>query len=123
MNELIPIHALTRVSGENEIKAYFQKVLELRQSGEEFPVNLELVCPLVYGRKEDAARELKRNFIENVDYKVLRKNAENPLGGRPTETILILIKSYLLSSNVPKFLPRFATTTGSKSLTYPRKML
>lgn len=38
------------------------------------------------GRKEEAVRALTLNeqFIENVDYQVLRKNAENSNGGRPT---------------------------------------
>ena len=87
MNELI----LTKTSTENEIKAYFQKVLDLKQSGEEFPVDLELVWPLVYGRKEEATRSLRDEFIESVDYQVLRKNAENPLGGRPSEIYLLTV--------------------------------
>ena len=67
---------LTKSSTETEIKTYFKKVLELKQSGEEFPVNLELVWPLVYARKEEATRALKSEFIEDVDYQVLPKNAE-----------------------------------------------
>lgn len=39
---------------------------------------------LVYGRKSDATEALQRDFIENVDYQVLRKNLQNPNGGRPT---------------------------------------
>jgi len=39
MNELI----LTKESTENEIKTYFQNVLRMKQSGEEFPIDLELV--------------------------------------------------------------------------------
>jgi phage antirepressor YoqD-like protein len=70
------ISILTKESTENEIKAYFQKVLELKQSGEEFPVNLEPVWPLVYGRKEEATRALKEEFIEDVDFQALRRNAE-----------------------------------------------
>lgn len=62
--------ALTKSSAENEIKAYFKKVLELKQTGEEFPVNLELVWPLVYPRKDHAVRDLKDNFIEDIDYQV-----------------------------------------------------
>ncbi|MCL2041942.1 MAG: hypothetical protein FWG84_07905 [Bacteroidales bacterium] len=33
--------SLAKTSTENEIKTYFLKVLELKQSGEEFPVDLE----------------------------------------------------------------------------------
>jgi hypothetical protein len=67
---------LTKTSTENEIKIYFKKVLELKQSGEEFPVNLELVWPLVYGKKSDAVEALKKDFIQSVDYKSLRQNPQ-----------------------------------------------
>ena len=51
---------------------------------EEFPVNLNDVWPLVYGQKTDAVFALKNDFMEGVDYQVLRRNPENPLGGRPS---------------------------------------
>jgi hypothetical protein len=76
---------LLKTSTENEIKTYFRNVLELKQSGTEFPVNLDEVWMLVYPRKDHAVRELKENFIQDVDYQVFPKIGENPLGGRPTE--------------------------------------
>lgn len=77
---------LSKGSSESEIKRYFNAVLELSKSDNEFPINLDEVWMLVYGRKEEAVRALTSNeqFIENVDFQVLRKNAENPNGGRPT---------------------------------------
>ena len=77
---------LSKESSESEIKRYFNAVLELSKSDNEFPINLDEVWMLVYGRKEEAVRALTSNeqFIENVDYQVLRKNAENYNGGRPT---------------------------------------
>lgn len=71
---------LSKESSESEIKRYFNAVLELSKSNNEFPINLDEVWMLVYGRKEEAARALTTNeqFIENVDYKVLRKNAGKP---------------------------------------------
>lgn len=76
---------LSKESSESEIKRYFNAVLELSKSDNEFPINLDEVWMLVYGRKEEAVRALTSNeqFIENVDYQVLRKNAENSNGGRP----------------------------------------
>jgi hypothetical protein len=68
--------SLTKSSSEIEIKTYFQRVLELKQSGKEFPVNLELVWPVVYGRKSDAVEVLKKDFIEGVDYQLLRQNPQ-----------------------------------------------
>jgi hypothetical protein len=64
MNEL----NLTKESTENEIKTYFQTVLELKQAGDNFPVDLELVWTLVYTEKGKAVRALKSDFIENEDY-------------------------------------------------------
>lgn len=77
---------LSKESSESEIKRYFNAVLELSKSDNEFPINLDEVWMLVYGRKEEAVRALTLNeqFIENVDYQVSRKNAENSNGGRPT---------------------------------------
>jgi anti-repressor protein len=71
--------ALTKTSAGNEIEAYFQKVLELKQSGEEFPVNLDEVWPLVYVAKNKAVNELLNSknedgycrYIQNVDYQSL----------------------------------------------------
>ena len=77
---------LKKQSTAQEIKAYFEEVLKLSKDSEEFPVNLDDVWPLVFGRKEEAVRALKNDklFVENIDYQVLRKNAENQKGGRPT---------------------------------------
>ena len=74
---------LSKESSESEIKRYFNAVLELSKSNNEFPINLDEVWMLVYGRKSDAAEALQRDFIENVDYKVLRQNPQNSNGGRP----------------------------------------
>lgn len=82
MNNLIK---LSKNSNENEIRSYFTKVLELTKSGEEFPVDLEMVWPLVYERKDEAIRVLKKDFMQQVDYQVFHKNAENLKGGRPKE--------------------------------------
>lgn len=62
------------------IKNYFRKILELSESGEEFPINLEEVWPLAFSRKDSAVRELVSKFIEGVDYHVLLKNVEQKSG-------------------------------------------
>lgn len=97
------IKQLTKQSTDQEIKAYFEEVLRLSRDSEEFPVNLDEVWPLVFGRKEEAVRALKndRLFVENIDYQVLRKNAENsgiftqgcakPQGGRPTNIYMLSV--------------------------------
>jgi len=87
MNELI----LTKESTESEIKTYFQRVLELKRSGEEFPVDLELVWPLVYSEKSKAVRALTSDFIQDVDYQFFALNGENSGRGRPTDSYKLTV--------------------------------
>lgn len=70
---------LTKESTENQIKTYFQRVLELKQSNDEFPINLDEVWMLVYSAKEKAVRALKKDFIEHEDFITLAQNGD---GGR-----------------------------------------
>lgn len=77
------MNQLTKQSSDSDIKKYFMAVLKLAKSSEQFPVNLEEVWPLVYGKKSDAVQALQRDFIEDVDFQVLRQNPQNPNGGRP----------------------------------------
>lgn len=94
---------LTKQSTDQDIKAYFEEVLRMSRDSEEFPVNLDEVWPLVFGRKQEAVRALKndRLFVENIDYQVLRNDAqnsevlrndaENQQGGRPTEIYMLSV--------------------------------
>ena len=77
---------LSKESSESEIKRYFNAVLELSKSDNEFPINLDEVWMLVYPRKDHAVRELiyGSQFIEGVDYQVFPIFGGNPKGGRPT---------------------------------------
>ena len=54
---------LSKESSNNELKCYFEAVLKLSQSDNEFPINLEDVWVLAYTNKGDAVKALKRNFI------------------------------------------------------------
>lgn len=67
---------LSRESSESEIKRYFNAVLKLSQSDNEFPINLDEVWPLVYIRRDVAVKELKNNFIESIDYQPLHQKVE-----------------------------------------------
>lgn len=53
---------------EADAKKYFDSIFKLEQTGEPFPVNLEDVWSLIYKRQIEAVRELRRNFIEGVDF-------------------------------------------------------
>lgn len=82
---------LTKQSGKAEIKEYFTDILNLSRSNEDFPVNLDDVWMLVFGRKQEAVRALTNDnlFMQDVDYRVLRKNAQNLQGGRPIEIYML----------------------------------
>ncbi len=72
MNDLI----LQKESSESEIRAYFEAVLELSKSDNEFPINLDDVWQLVYANRSDATKVLRENYVQGVDYQLLRQNPE-----------------------------------------------
>lgn len=76
------MNQLTKQSSDSEIKAYFNAVLKLTKSSEQFPVNLEEVWPLVYAAKNKAVEALKRDFIENVDFKLVNRKVEQVSGAK-----------------------------------------
>ena len=73
------------------IRLYFEKVLELVKSGEDFPVNLDDVWPLIYSDKGKAVRVLTgdNGFIKDIDYKVFTQKGKNPTEGRSTIVYMI----------------------------------
>lgn len=73
---------LSKESSASEIKRYFNAVLELSKSDNEFPINLDEVWMLVYSEKSKAVRALKENFIENVDFQPLAQNGERLSNGQ-----------------------------------------
>ncbi len=75
---------LTKQSTDQEIKAYFEEVLRMSRDSEDFPVNLDDVWPLVFGRKQEAVRALKNDklFVENIDFQPLRKDAQRSDNGQ-----------------------------------------
>ena len=87
MNNIV----LSKESTNNEVREYFKSIFNLSKLANEFPVNLDEVWPLVYGKKSDAVEALQRDFMENVDYKVLRQNPQNSQGGRPANEYLISV--------------------------------
>ena len=56
--------------------------MKLSQSDNEYPINLDEVWMLVYERKDNAVKALQRDFIENIDYKLLRQKAEQVSGAK-----------------------------------------
>lgn len=89
------------LSDDLSIRSYFEKVLELVKSGEDFPVNLDDVWPLIYSDKGKAVRVLTgdNGFIKDIDYKFFTQNGKNPVGGRPTIVYMISVScmEYLIA--------------------------
>ena len=70
---------LTKKSNTEQIKAYFTQVFKMKNSGEDFPADLDMVWPLIYSEKGKAVRALKNNpdFMQDVDYQFLAPNGKN----------------------------------------------
>lgn len=93
-----PLQVLTLKDGSTttveKVRNYFSGIFAAEESGKEFPVNLDHVWKLAYARKEECKRALvNMNFLENVDFEVSRRNAENPKGGRPTEIVMLSVQA------------------------------
>ena len=73
---------LMKNSASSDVKLYFEEILNLSRSNDEYPVNLDDVWPLVYSEKGKAVRSLKENFVKDLDYRVFAQNGKNPEGGR-----------------------------------------
>lgn len=88
---------LTKDCPEATIKSYFQGILKLTRENKEFPVDLDDVWMLAYGRRQESVRSLRENFIENVDFisknytqsvdnQFLRRNAQKSEDSDKTRT-------------------------------------
>ena len=93
---------LNKKTNKQQIVLYFQKIYELSQSGEEFPVDLDKVWMLVYSARNKAVNELKntkdefgnKRFIKDIDYQALDQKVQaGP--GTSTKTIYKLSLSGL----------------------------
>lgn len=67
---------LTKSSTENDLKRYFNAVLELSQSDNEFPINFDEVWMLVYKDKHKAVEDLRDRFLEGIDYQAVTQKVE-----------------------------------------------
>lgn len=100
---------LSKSSTEEQLKQYFIGIVELSKSSEEFPISLDDIWPIAYGRKDSAVKVLLKEFIEGDDFIVqkadieaLRQKAEqnnfiNGIGGHNKE-------SYYLSVSCAEYL-------------------
>lgn len=91
---------LSKDSTSESLKTYFTKVFELKQSGKKFPVNLDVVWPVVYARKEVAVRVLKKDFVENIDFQALRRNVERGAASPVDYKLTVECMEYFIAKKV-----------------------
>lgn len=84
---------MTKETGKEQLARYFMEVFKLNESGEEFPVIIDMVWPLAYSSKEKAVRALRsnNNFIKGVDYQFLAQNGEKSDKGRPADMVVLSV--------------------------------
>lgn len=69
---------LLKNSISSDVKLYFEEIVNLQASGNEFPVNLDDVWPLVYSRRDKAVQTLKSSdlFVQDIDFKAFPQKVE-----------------------------------------------
>lgn len=97
---------LTKESSGEQLRQYFTAIMRLSESGEDFPVNLDDVWMLAYGRKDAALTALKNGeFYDGSDYvasqnqKVVNIN-ELENGVRVDVKISVSCMEYLIARKV-----------------------
>lgn len=72
------MNKLMKNSVSSDIRLYFEEIVNLQASGNDFPVNLDDVWPLAYSRKDKAVQTLKSSnlFVQDIDFKALPQTVE-----------------------------------------------
>lgn len=65
------------VANEEQLRNYFQNLLQLKQSNYRYPVNLDDVWPIGYSTKSNAVKSLRKHFFEGVDYVVIKNSKDS----------------------------------------------
>lgn len=86
---------LTKESSEVTIRSYFEGILKLTQSDNEYPINIDEVWMLAYSSKGNAMTALKKNFIEGIDFLLLQNKKQKQGSGGYNETDCMLTTSCL----------------------------
>lgn len=71
------MNKLMKNSVSSDIRLYFEEIVNLQASGNDFPVNLDDVWPLAYS-KDKAVQTLKSSnlFVQDIDFKALPQTVE-----------------------------------------------
>ncbi|WP_288442581.1 hypothetical protein [uncultured Chryseobacterium sp.] len=81
------------------IRAYFERIRELRNSGEKYPVDLDDVWGICYQKKQKATSSLIDNYIVDEDYILLTENGKQTFsrerrGGHNRKTYRLTIACF-----------------------------
>lgn len=85
---------LVKTSTQPQIKDYFKKVIELKQSKEQFPIDLDDVYSLVYNKKGIAVKRLMFLYTEGIDYQSLHQNVKREIGGSVRTVYMLSIECF-----------------------------
>lgn len=102
MNNII----LSKSSSMEAVERYFRNVLELENTGVEFPIKLEAVWGIAFSQKRDAMRQLQSNqFIEGIDFEICQNgkvvSINNLQNGKKTEVkISVSCMEFLIARKV-----------------------
>lgn len=88
---------LSRQTGAEELRQYFETVCDLQRGGDKYPVDLDEVWPLVYPRKDYAVDKLKKLFEENTDYQTFRKNRNGGFKEKVTYMISVPCMEFIIA--------------------------
>lgn len=89
---------LTKTSTSDELRQYFNAILQLAKNENKFPINLDEVWMLVYGRRDVALKELRKSFIEGEDYITENESTHQKVDGeRVRENGRFVATTYYLS--------------------------
>lgn len=92
------MNQLTKQSSDSEIKRYFTAVLKLAKSREQFPVNLEEVWPLVYGKNQMQYKHYRGILLKMLITKFCGKIRKTLMeGGRSMNTNFLFLALNILS--------------------------
>ncbi|GAB3688543.1 hypothetical protein GCM10027592_03620 [Spirosoma flavus] len=92
----------TAFSNPSSIRQYFQKILELTQSGEQYPVAMSDVWPLAFERKDEFVRVLKKYGHQGVHYQVIRMSPEKSKGRPSIEyKLTVACLEFFIASRIP----------------------
>ncbi|RPD45471.1 hypothetical protein DNI29_19005 [Hymenobacter sediminis] len=80
-----------RLTHADKLQAYFSRIFQAEDSGQEFPVDLSHVWSIGYSRKDAAVRALQTKFEEGTDYQSFHRIVERETGASTEEVYQLTV--------------------------------